>query len=245
MDQLLICENEQCGKLFLRRKYAISKRSYCSQSCAAKVNNILHPKRTAPDIACASCGTVFRKGIKKVFCSVKCRHIGKQKHTAQHIREEVKNIAMTLGRSPSRRELGAMAYAAIRQFGSWNALLREIGLSPHRSHDHRMYRRSRTRAKDGHNCDSISEAIIDNWLSQNNIQHERDARYPSTRHRADWRVGNVFIEYFGLAQDSPRYDRTVQEKKRICRESGIALIEVYPSDLYPRLTLDSKLATLK
>ena len=108
-----------------------------------------------------------------------------------------------------------------------------------------MYRRTKTKARDGHICDSISEALIDNWLTQHDIPHERDARYPTTKHRADWRVGDTFIEYFGLAKDSPRYDHSVKKKQEICQAYKIALIELYPSDLYPQQSLENKLGILK
>ena len=106
-----------------------------------------------------------------------------------------------------------------------------------------MYRRTRTKARDGHVCDSVSEALIDNWLHQHKISHARDAKYPTTKHRADWSIqdGKVFIEYFGLAKDSPRYDREVKIKKNLCRKNKIKLIEIYPSDLYPKVSLEHKL----
>lgn len=102
----------------------------------------------------------------------------------------------------------------------------------------------RTKAKDGHLCDSISEAIIDNWLVDHGIAHERDARYSATHHRADWRIGAVFVEYFGLAEDSPRYDRAVIRKRGLCVRYGIPLVELYPYDLYPVVALEGKLQSL-
>ncbi|MBI4133231.1 hypothetical protein HY478_01310 [Candidatus Uhrbacteria bacterium] len=103
-----------------------------------------------------------------------------------------------------------------------------------------------TKAKDGHVCDSVSEALIDNWLTEHGIAHERDARYPGgTNHTADWRVGDtVFLEYFGLAHDSPRYDKAISEKKKICEQHAILLIEIYPQDLYPTMQLSEKIPSL-
>ena len=108
-----------------------------------------------------------------------------------------------------------------------------------------MYKRTITKATDGHPCDSISEAIIDNWLAKNNISHKRDICYPTTNHRADWEIsiGNkkIFIEYFGLANDSPRYDRATEEKKKLCEEHKISLIPIYSKDIYPLKNADEKL----
>ncbi len=80
-----------------------------------------------------------------------------------------------------------------------------------------MYKRICAKAADGHLCDSVSELLIDNWLYENKIPHERDAHYPGTHHKSDWAImieeQKTFVEYFGLANDSPRYDRAIEEKK--------------------------------
>ena len=98
---------------------------------------------------------------------------------------------------------------------------------------------------DGHLCDSISELIIDNWLTKNSIPHKRNASYPETNSKADWSVfaGNqkVFVEYFGLVNDSPRYDRTIKRKKELCRRYNLRLIEIYPQDIYLKGHLDIRL----
>lgn len=133
----------------------------------------------------------------------------------------------------------------IRTFGSWNNAVLAAGLTPNRSHDNRMYKRTGTKATDGHLCDSASEALVDNWLVDKSIAHERNVRYPNTGHLADWSVGNgVFVEYFGLANDSPRYDRAVEKKRSLCRQNNIQLIEIYAEDLYPNRRLEQKLGLL-
>jgi len=248
----LTCDNIRCDKKFYRAPNNILSHNYCSRSCAAIVNNQRYPKW--PKRYCVKCRTEFKNRNSK-YCSSKCGwsalynnhgHIT-SKYTSGEIRETIKKLAKKLGRSPSRRELGNISYAAIRSFGSWNKAVAAVGLEPHRSHDHRMYKRSRTKATDGHLCDSISEAIIDNWLHKNKIKHSRNVQYPNTNHLADWAVNNrrIFIEYFGLANDSPRYDRCITEKKLLCKEGKIKLIEIYPKDLYPKNLLNLKLSKLK
>ena len=129
--------------------------------------------------------------------------------------------------------------------GSGNKAIEIAGLQPNRSHENRMYKRTRTKAVDGHVCDSVSEAIIDNWLTKNKIPHERNTHYPNSKHLADWSLSNdIFIEYFGLAKDSPRYDRSVSEKKRLCRKHNIKLIAIYPKDLYPKVRLEDKFSEI-
>jgi hypothetical protein len=158
----------------------------------------------------------------------------------------IQEATIKLGRTPAKRELKHISDKCAGMFGSWNNAVLAAGLEPHRSDSNRMYRRTRTKAHDGHICDSISEAIVDNWLTQHKIPHNRDTKYPTTKHRADWSIknGEIFIEYFGLAKDSLRYDREVKIKKSICQKNKIKLVELYPTDLYPIVALDKKFSSI-
>ena len=241
----LICENESCGNKFYRVKHAILEHNFCSQSCAAIINNQRYPKW--PKRYCAVCKKEF-KNRDSEYCSSKCgwsvnKACHLPKYTRDQIIQKIQKAAGKLGRVPAKRELKHISDKCAGIFGSWNKAIEATGLEPHRSHDHRMYRRMKTKAKDGHVCDSISEAIIDNWLMENKIPHTRDAKYPTTNHKADWAIrnGKVFVEYFGLAKDSPRYDRGIKLKKRLCKRSGVKLVEIYPRDLYPAILLSAKL----
>jgi len=51
----------------------------------------------------------------------------------------------------------------------------------------------------------------------------------------------VFIEYWGLFGDR-EYDKRMQVKRKLAKEAGKVLIEVYPSDLY---NLSQKLDCLR
>lgn len=241
----LTCENPLCSEEFYRAPKDIMPHNYCSSSCAATVNNQRYPKW--PKRYCAKCGKEFKNRESK-YCSSKCgwsvfkvRHL--PKYTREQIIQKVQKATQELGRVPAKRELKDISDKCAGVFGSWNNAILAAGLEPHRSHDHRMYRRTRTKAGDGHLCDSISEAIIDNWLTKNKVPHIRDIRYPTSNHKADWAIknGDIFIEYFGLAKDSPRYDREIKLKKQLCKKNEIKLIEIYSSDLYPVVALDKKL----
>lgn len=96
---------------------------------------------------------------------------------------------------------------------------------------------TQTVAKDGHLCLSLGEKTIDDFLFEKNIPHEKEPKYPDSNFRADFIVNDVFIEYFGLKGD-PEYDKRIKLKKKMCKDSGIHLIEIYPIDL----TSDAKLA---
>jgi len=239
----LICEN--CSKDFIRGLKDISRHNYCSRSCAATVNNQKFPKRELGYKICNNpkCNRDFR-GRKK-YCSSECSAWKRKYYTPELMLNTVRMACKALGRAPVKREFVEMDKAYRKHFGSWNNLLISAGLIPHRSHDHRMYKRVNTKAADGHLCDSISEAIIDNWLTKHGIVHVRGSRYPGANFLADWTIGDTFVEYFGLAKDSPRYDREVKRKRRFCLRKDIKLIEIYPIDLYPKISLENKLNLFK
>lgn len=102
-----------------------------------------------------------------------------------------------------------------------------------------MYKRRKCAAEDGHICNSVSELIIDNWFYKNNIDHQKETPYPKGKFTADWSLSkNTFVEYFGLVQDSRRYDEEMKKKQQICKDSVITLIEIYSKDLFPEVKLE-------
>ena len=241
----LSCEN--CGKKFLRQLNNISKHNYCSHSCAATINNKKYDhRRILPSFKiCQRCRKEYRKSTgNKKYCSLKCRKLATKKSPKDLI-EIIKNYVKKEKRIPSKRELRNIGDSCRKTFGSWNNTIVAAGFTPNRSHDNRMYKRANAKAKDGHLCDSISELLIDNWLLKNKIFHEKDVHYPKTNHKADWEITlknkRTFVEYFGLANDSPRYDRSIKEKKMLCKNQNISLIAIYPKDLYPKTYLDFNL----
>lgn len=235
------CEN--CGKVFEKLLSAISRHNFCSQTCSAIINNQKYPKRGPGYKICRYCSTRF-KG-RKLYCSSQCAGNGRRGYSSEAALEIIKAFFKENNRVPSRREMSKISGFCYRAFGSWTDAIKQAGLTPNRSHENRMYKRTMTKAKDGHLCDSVSEAIIDNWLTDNKIKHKRDFPYPNSKHKADWAINNKkFIEYFGLAQDSPRYDRSIKEKQELCRKYKISLVAIYPKNLYPVNNLDKKLHTL-
>lgn len=245
----LTCDNPTCDKKFYRAPNDILANNYCSSSCAATVNNQRYPKW--PKRYCAICKKEFKNRDSK-YCSNKCGRSGfhyshSSKYTRKQIVLTIKDFYKNYRRVPAKREMGGLVGCATNTFGSWNNAILAADLTPNRSHDNRMYKRLCGKAADGHKCDSVSEILIDNWFHKNKIKHSRNISYPNTNHIADWAVKNnkIFIEYFGLAQDSPRYDRAIREKQRLCRKHKIKLIEIYPKDLYPKNLLGSKLSKIK
>ena len=244
-----ILKCEMCGREFLRQLHSISKHNYCSHSCAAKaVNKEWSNKRNGAIFTCDNCKKVFKRwliGNNTKYCSKKCQTEASL-YTKEKLIKIIDTVSKRLKRTPAKREFwGGIDKACVRLFGSWNNAVLAAKLIPNRSHDNRMYKRIISKATDGHLCDSVSEVLIDNWLYENGIQHEKDFRYPNTNHKADWMIKSankrIFIEYFGLANDSPRYDRCIQNKKLICKKHNISLISIYPKDLYPKIHLDGNL----
>lgn len=133
-----------------------------------------------------------------------------------------------------------------RKFGSWFKALAETGTLPDGTQP--TARGIRCLAKDGHVCHSLDEQQIDDWLSRQAIPHEREPAYPphpelnpKGRRRADWRVGNTVIEYFGLIGDAA-YEKKMEEKILLAGNLRMDLIAVYPADL---AHLERKLGTLQ
>lgn len=244
--ELLTCENGNCNKIFYKPKRFISSHNYCSRSCAVAVNNSKAPKRKAKIKKCKLCGYPFKASKGLSYCSVRCYFLTRSTYTKDDLIQTIRKTSEKLGRIPAKREVTRLAERSIHLFGSWNKAILAAGFEPNRSHNHRMYRQTKTKAVDGHICDSVSEALVDNWLTQNKISHTRNYSYPNSRHKADWALldGKIFIEYFGLAKDSPRYDRNIKKKKILCNKAGIKLVGIYPEDLYPSKNLDAKLTFL-
>ncbi len=228
------CENPNCKVWFFRIKSGISKHNFCCHSCAAKYSNVrrgLHREIKY----CKVCDVPIKRN--KIYCS---SHCSAKDHslTRESLLAKLWTLAENLGRAPTRRECAQFS-TAVRIFGSWTKALTEAGLTPHRSLNQRMYKRRECRSKDGHWCNSISELLIDNWLQESGIPHEKEFLYPIGKFRADWKIGeHTFIEYFGLANDSDQYNTVIEKKRQICRETGIDLIELYPKDIFPKCKLN-------
>lgn len=132
-----------------------------------------------------------------------------------------------------------------KRFGSWLNALVSCGVlaTPAR----RATFGTECIAEDGHKCRSFAEKTIDDWLFKNGISHECEPFYPddeilnpSGSFRADWLVGDTFIEYVsGLSNE---YNRKMEKKRELSRRYSIQLIEINAEDLF---NLDEKLHSLR
>jgi hypothetical protein len=133
----------------------------------------------------------------------------------------------------------------VLKYGSWLQALKECGIIEGVREGVFGYI---CLAEDGHECLSMAEKIIDDWLYRNNIEHNIEPYYPFDKElnpnvglRADWKIDGCLIEFFGLC-GMEEYDLKVKEKQEIAMRHDVKLISIFPDDLY---SLDSKLSFLK
>lgn len=105
-QKIFKCGNPSCGKTFKRSPHEIPRSGicFCSESCAAIVNNQKSPKRRPKIKKCPACGNQF-SGRRK-YCSRACQ-VKLQKITEQEIIK-----------------------AARVRFGSWNRAIKTAGFEP-------------------------------------------------------------------------------------------------------------------
>ena len=79
------------------------------------------------------------------------------------------------------------------------------------------------------------------WIhSAESLQSSLEKLNPNKLSRTDWKVGNIFIEYAGLMDDS-EYASKMKRKKQLADKNGLQLIIIGPADLF---SLDEKLKTV-
>lgn len=228
------CARPNCSKIFMRAPHDIrSTLLYCSQSCAATINNSKHPKRKARIKKCLCCEKNF-KG-EGVYCSRSCKDRS-QVITAEEVSKSIKEFYLKNGRIPLKRE-NLHYHAARLRFGSWNKAILAAGLNPNPVKFANKYL-----ARDGHLCDSMAEKIIDDWFSEKGVKHKRNIKYPGNpKLTVDFVTKHHWIEFFGLFGEIKDYDALVREKQKLARKYKLPLVELYPKDLFPVSRLPEKL----
>jgi len=143
-------------------------------------------------------------------------------------------------RLPELQKMPSIKYAYEDVFGNWIKALIEAGVL--KEGVIKTTRGFLCIAKDGHECKSLSEKQIDDWLYNHGVKHVKEPKYPCefNKFRADWLVGEIYIEFFGLKGEED-YDAKMGKKKEIANKLNIKLLELYSEDL---LNLDEKLNCL-
>jgi len=233
----LKCANPNCNNIVFREpaelKKSKSDRVFCSQSCAAIVNNSKRDNSKRRKIRiCPTCGKEFF-GHRK-YCSGPCRPkppglpLGFQRITKKQIISEIKEFYKNNKRIPLKREFNHYKAARLR-FGTWNKAVKAAGFKPNPV----LFAKKHI-ANDGHKCDSFAERIIDDWFYARKIKHKRAVPYPENSSlTVDFVTENNWIEFFGLAGNVKKYDISIKKKQMLCKKYKLHLIEIYPKDLFP------------
>ncbi|TSC85403.1 MAG: hypothetical protein G01um101416_871 [Microgenomates group bacterium Gr01-1014_16] len=225
------CYRDGCNVRVRRRRDQFRRFGvvFCSMRCAALVNNKKYPREHGVTKVCAHCSKLFKSREK--YCSREC------KDRASVIPREVllgkiNDFFSREGRVPFKNEIGY--YHAVRsRFGTWNEAIIAAGFEPNP-----VMFANRHIAKDGHQCDSLAEKIIDDWMFARKIEHRRRVYYPCNHGlSADFMIGDYWIEFFGLFGEHKRYDQLRKLKLRIAKTYKLKLLEIYPHDLFPKNNL--------
>lgn len=150
----------------------------------------------------------------------------KKSYSKRELLQKIGDFHKKENRIPLKREFN-MYRVYQRRFGSWNNAILAAGLEPNE-----VIFSKKFAARDGHVCDSFAEKIIDDYLSENCIPHERNVYYKNTKMSADFLVEDVRIEYFGLAGIKKDYDQNIEKKRLESRKHRYKLLEIYPSALF-------------
>lgn len=88
-------------------------------------------------------------------------------------------------------------------------------------------------AQDGHRVKSSLELQVDDWLSSRWIPHTYEPFIGGTRLKADFLVGNVYVEIWGITGNQT-YEEKRKRKLEAYQHHQLELLSVYPHD-FPKL----------
>ena len=225
--------NFSCNKLIIRNSGKIepSGKIFCSNSCAAKINNKTR-KLDKPKHYCVNKNC--KKEIKRDrrYCSIKCQWTVNSVNNEEYgeiIIDKIKEFYKGNGRIPFKQEMWGIYNAVRRIFGTWNKAVVAAGFKPNPVKFANKYI-----AQDGHKCDSLAEKVIDDWLFEKKIKHETKIPYDYHQMTADFKINDTYVEFFGLQGQLEKYDKLVKEKKAFWKEKNLKVIKIYPNDLFPK-----------
>ncbi|OGD71798.1 hypothetical protein A3D09_00440 [Candidatus Collierbacteria bacterium RIFCSPHIGHO2_02_FULL_49_10] len=197
-------------------------------------------KNAKPTCANPACNKQI--GIdNKRFCSPQCRHEACKIQNEKFVVKKIGDFVKKHGRIPIKHESVSLYSRARLAFDSWNKAINASGFEPNpvRFSKHFV-------ANDGHPCDSLSEKIVDDWLFARKIKHEVKVKYPwNNGMSADFKVGDYWIELFGLTGQLKSYDRLMKLKLNKIKKYRLNSISLYLSDLFPQNRLVEKPGALQ
>lgn len=245
-----------------RQENTTSGKLYCSRLCYSKADSFGHKKseeskrkasesikRTCrrkgltvyEEKSCPVCGVVFR--AKNKTCSNVCGLKLKLGYeiTKEDLDKFLTDIRSQTDIAPSTKMIPRRYYSSVkRHYESWNKAMKIFGFVLNTQ----WVSRKCLSCKDGHVAHSISEMVVDNWLYDNGIKHERFKRYPGSRRDCDFYLpdSGQWVEYFGLKGETKEYDKGIEEKRVMAKEHGLQLVELTCDDLFPSIKIKEKFA---
>lgn len=128
-----------------------------------------------------------------------------------------------------------------RIWGSFNNAILELGMTPICCEIKNAFSK-KCLCLDNHICNSYEEAFVDNFMFENDINHDREPPYPyhplynkNKLKRGDFLVkdtlGNIiYVEYAGLYK-KPKYKLGMDKKITLAKDLNLKLIVIYPYQL--------------
>ncbi len=153
-------------------------------------------------------------------------------YSKQKIIKSIRVFFLKHNRVPLKREF-IHEKVTRKLFGSWNKAITAAGYKPNP-----VKFAEKCIANDGHKCDSLAEKIIDDWLFDRKIPHQTKVPYNKNNMTADFKIGDTYIEFFGLKGELEKYDNLVAKKEQLFKKNNLRVIKIYPSDLFPRNKLN-------
>lgn len=246
-QQTIHCNNDACHKTIKRtlKEIALGNKHFCSQSCATIINNrqrALASMAKSTKKYCANPECKIAIPTRNIYCSIRCQRSLDKVPKEEYARRTLDAIRIFFkgnGRVPFKKELWSMYKPARIAFGTWNNAILAAGFHPNPVMFAKKYL-----AHDGHPCDSMAEKVIDDWLHEHGISHDRRIPYGKNKMTADFRVGKTLIEFFGLHGQRGDYDRLVKEKQKLWRKQHLKVIALYPKDILPKSKLAKSLSAV-
>lgn len=148
-------------------------------------------------------------------------------------------LSKKLKRTPKTKDLkiyglpSPKTYA--RYFGSYTVACEKIGITPN---SNTFGKPVICYSKNNDRCLSYSEMIITDFFIDAGIKYKKEVKYlefmpkeECKNRRIDWIIGeSVFVEYFGMS-DKEHYRKRMMEKRKLCKNHNILLIELFRKDL--------------
>lgn len=154
------------------------------------------------------------------------------------ILQQLMIVAEQIGRTPLYSELTTLGLPSdktfSRMFGGYREALKILGLPINA----KIFNNNVVRyASDGTPCFSTGELVITEFLIEHNISFIKDPWYKDYcadikfgSKKADWLIGDTFVEFFGFAGRYD-YDKKTQTKIQLCEQNNLKLIQIYPKDI--------------